>query len=336
MSDIRTILAEEFTDNEGVIYATARKWLRKQYTLTGGAAMWLTGGQGAEALDEAVQTTVCHAWPLFVNGSVKNPTATIKQRINGALGVATKRVTKEGRLFRPSDRQPSAGHAEAMRGRLHRTTYDAHEGNLCDEDTGRALADEHVLAYHPRDWNTPDDGGQSYRVPENHEALTRIVKRMIPANCTNHSAEQCRSYRKIVRAIVTAGGVKSDAAKALGMPKQTLHDKCWHVADALRQVLAIGERKLKREHVAPAEHVQLRCWQSVPACLPLVAAESVPPTSAATGGPHDRYPVPTAKRWADKPPTPLAAAPLTRETVGQILARQATIRAAYDRHVATR
>ena len=259
-------------------YSTARTWVRKEYDCTGGRAQWLTGGSGGDALDDIVQTVICHTWELFVNGSLADPNRTVKERINASIALAKNRVIKQ------ADR----------------------------------------------------DDEKAYRVPENHDALDRLVSRITAQNCKRHSGDDCRSYRKMIAAMIASDGNKEKAAEQLDVPVRTFGYRLHHVADALRQVLAIGERKLKREHVAPAEHVQLRCWQTVPACLPRVAAESVPPTSAATGGPHERYPVPTAKRWADKLPAPVAAAPVTRETVGQILARQATIRAAYDRHVATR
>tara|TARA_R110002110_G_scaffold305488_2_gene519541 strand:+ start:450 stop:1439 length:990 start_codon:yes stop_codon:yes gene_type:complete len=307
-------------------YSTARTWVRKEYDCTGGRAQWLTGGSGGDALDDIVQTVICHTWELFVNGSLADPNRTVKERINASIALAKNRVVKQGRLFRPADRNPSAGHQEACKGRLTRTTYEGHEGAEDDFDlvqTGIA-------------WGADRDDEKAYRVPENHDALDRLVSRITAQNCKRHSGDDCRSYRKMIAAMIASDGNKEKAAEQLDVPVRTFGYRLHHVADALRQVLAIGERKLKREHVAPAEHVQLRCWQTVPACLPRVAAESVPPTSAATGGPHERYPVPTAKRWADKLPAPVAAAPVTRETVGQILARQATIRAAYDRHVATR
>jgi hypothetical protein len=74
------------------------------------------------------------------------------------------------------------------------------------------------------------------------------------------------------------------------MPRTTLEYRLNHVADALRQVLAIDEVELSRETVERQDHVQTRCYQqtnqSTDGSVEWLT-NLVQPTASQTGGTHD-------------------------------------------------
>ena len=257
------------------------------------------------------------------------------------LGSSIER-TLDGRPFRPEDRYATTGHVEVIRDRPlkgHNATGGAPKGvRLPVEDTVEAYQ-----THDGRDWQRPTVDDVAYGTRNDTALLERMIKRMTGSNAKRHGinadAKQCRSARMIASALIASNQRIGRAAKQLGIDRDSVSRSLPLVHELLRMAYAISERvddDAAREFGDDFPHERTRCRQLPPVCLPLVADNLPAPTSEATGGPHERYPAPAAKRWADKQPTPLAAEPVTRDTVGQILARQATIRAAYDRHVTTR
>jgi hypothetical protein len=277
------ILDAEWTKKNDVAYRTAWKYSRKMFTNDGGRAMWLTGSTGDAALEDIVQLTICHAWTLFVNLSIQEPEETTRRRVTAAVFTALKRVCREGRQYREAGRMATTGHVDVLNGSsMTRTTYESHDGG-----SSRPLQySVPELTRSAIPWGIEYAPEQAYRVPENREALDRILKRITSANCAGHDTSDCRTYRKIIRLMADKNGDRAKVADAVGMTKATFRRRLFHVADALRQAMAVDELTLPREAVADPVHVTGRCRQ-----LDHVPAGPVDhlagPTSDATGGCHD-------------------------------------------------